>query len=459
LEWTRHEFSEQLSYYRGRVMQPQAPQFIKTLTSDLYFSRRSRFEIGWPWLILIPISLALTNCSPAYSERRVGYGPEQLRAEADCRQGKATGCSQIGRFLLARSENDTDNSKDQQRGLVFLEMACGQDDLAACTALGRFYLEQPKYGKSLARARTLLALSCDRQWAEACTSMGEVVWAEDRKDRQGILAFFRKGCELGDGRGCELVAKAQMADGFSGNPSQAKEALAKACATDRLSSCHLLAQTLVRDPETRKEGVGLFVKNCVRGFPGSCTQAAAFFAPLLSAYPDCNRAIPPADAACKAKDDDGCALAAFCRAQLQGAISLAAVEQLERLCDRSSALGCLYWADQQTGRGAMAADPGRVRGAYQTACRGHLIGSGIGCVRIQLMNLEEAKTSQGAESVISNLREACKESFAEACCKLAELYQKGQWVTADEAQSAEFQAKACQAKPCCARKNSDSAKP
>lgn len=289
--------------------------------------------------------------------------------------------------------------------------------------------------------------------------MGEVVWTEDRKDRPGILAFFRKGCELGDGRGCELVAKAQMADGFSGNLSQAKEALAKACATGRLSSCHLLAQTLVRDPVTQREGMRLFTKNCERGFPGSCTQAAALFAPLLSTYPDCNRALPLADAGCKAKDDDGCALAEFCRAQLQGGTSPTVVEQMERLCDRSSALGCLYWADQQAGQGAMAANSGRVRGAYQAACRGHLIGSGIGCVRIQIMNLEEAKTSQEAESIISNLREACKKSFAEACCKLAELYQKGQWVAPDEDQTADFQARACQARPCCTLKPDDSAKP
>ena len=330
--------------------------------------------------------------------------------------------------------------------------------MAACGALGRFYLQQPEYGKSLARAHSLLAHACDRKWAEACTDMGEVARLEDGRDRRKFWAFYRTGCELGDSRGCERFARAQMADRFSGDRTQAEQALAKACAAERLSSCHLLAQMLVRNPATLQEGVRLLGQNCKRGFAGSCTQGAGFSAPLLSAYPDCRRALPLASAACAAKDDDGCAIEDRCNAELQvtGAQSGTItgpnpVERLEQLCAKNSALGCLYWADAQTGSQAIAADPGRVRGAYLVACRGGLIGSGIGCVRIHLMDLAEAKTRHEAEPAISSLRDACKESFGEACCKLADVYRKGQWVTADEAQAAEFQSKACdlKEKSCC----------
>ena len=97
---------------------------------------------------------------------------------------------------------------DFERGLVLLEIACGQDDPASCTLLARIYVNGSQGKKFHARAHELAARACARRWGPGCTQLGEIIGGEEDQKEGADLAAFRQGCELGDGRGCELYGLA-----------------------------------------------------------------------------------------------------------------------------------------------------------------------------------------------------------------------------------------------------------
>jgi TPR repeat protein len=400
--------------------------------------------------LFVLFGLGAGTCAGAGPQGQLGWSNTQRAAEHDCQNGRVSACTELGKSLTEKTRTD----RDFQRGIVLLETTCGQDDLSACTALGLLYGDHPEVGSARTRARDLLTRACQRRAAEACTGLGEVVRGERWANRREATELFHTGCQLGDARGCELYALTQSVDNSISNEARVLAGLDLACRDGRRLDCHLLALAQLRDPSNRVAGAKLLAENCQHGFAMSCSHAAALFAPILSQQPQCSRALPLAEKACAANDEDGCAIAYACRPQNQRD-STSAFERLELDCERGSPLSCLYWAGAQAQRAEGAADPGRVRGAYEVACRSDFMGVGVACLRIAAADLGDAKTASEAEKVISFLREGCNRSYGEACCRLAEEYQSGRWVTADSDKVTELRTRACvlgQA-TCCAGKS------
>jgi TPR repeat protein len=381
------------------------------------------------WALVL--ALAGASCADTARQAHFGWGPTELDAEQRCQQGATAACGELGRFLVARS----DIEKDVERGLVLLEVACGQDDPPACAALGRMYIDRG-HDKARARARELLTRACARRSAEACTGLGEVLEI-DRGERVELVAAFHKGCALGDALGCERYGHILWRDTFGDGRTQAEEAFARACGLGRLSSCHLLAMVFAGDPARRAGGMDLLRRNCERGYARSCSTAAAAFAPLLSARADCRLAKPLAQKGCDGKEDDACAIADACA--LTGPARAATLHGLRLACERGVATSCLYWADAQTPE----ARNERVEKAYEIACHGDSPAAEVACPRLAIIALGRAQLSIDADRPLARLREACDHASGEACCGLADEYARGKWLPTDSTRASELREKAC----------------
>ncbi len=124
--------------------------------------------------------------------------PEAAEAQRSCNQGVAAACGALGRMLTAGEPHDA----ELERGMVLLELACGQDDPPSCAALGGIYARQARNNASArSRAQEMLSRACERSAANACTKLGRLFGT-----REAAGDTFRRACELGDPEGCEAFA-------------------------------------------------------------------------------------------------------------------------------------------------------------------------------------------------------------------------------------------------------------
>jgi TPR repeat protein len=382
------------------------------------------------------VALIAVSCASSRGANHVGWGAAQLEGERRCQGGSAGACGQLGAWLVEAGGDD----RTFEAGLVLLETACGRDDAPACAKLGGIYLRGYKQEAGKARGRELLKRACERGGAEACTALGEASAHATPREGEASLDLFRKGCKLGDDRACELLGQAELRDGLSGDRVVAEQAFALACGRGRRASCHLLALERLRDPARAQNGFDMLADNCKHGHGDSCLTLAMLGAPLLSHAPDCDRARPWAQLACRANNVDGCSLQAACELGVPGRRA-DALERLLRSCQQDSALACLYWADAQPASGQNDREAQRTATAYEVAC-----GEGleIACARGAAFALAGARTTTEAERPLEWLRRACDRANAEACCALSDAVRSATWLPADAAKAAELRTKACE---------------
>lgn len=363
--------------------------------------------------------------------------PGRADVQRRCAAGSGDACAELAVALAVPNSDD----KDFERGLVLLEVACGQRTPRACAALARLYLHD---GVEAARkrARDLATRGCARHEAESCTVMGEVIRAADHTDFLDASAAFRDGCELGDPRGCELFGVVQWDDDLAGDTVAGMAALERACAGGRLTACHQIGVLRVKDPKTRDSGWALIAQNCRRGHVPSCSIAAYATAPLISAKSECAQSLDFAERACAGGQANACAVAMVCRPQPLGGAP-PPTSQLHDACIHRVPLACLYWADQEEARANQHPPADQVVHAYNAACRGGFPAEEVACARAQALALDRAKDSTEAEPLISALQNECSNSSREACCALGDAYRDGKGVAADAEKARSFRAKAC----------------
>jgi TPR repeat protein len=373
------------------------------------------------WTIRVVGVLLLSSCSATGPRPLQHWGTTERALESRCQGGDWAACGELGRLLVSAERTD----REQERGLVLLEAACGQEDVPACTSLGIAYGTRSRVGTAGARARSLLAWACDRESAAACTGLGHISGA-------GGLRRLQRGCELGDGEGCERLAEAIVADSPE-ERGRVDALLARACRLGRLDSCRWLARLRLGRGDSRADGQALLLATCRRGHAPSCFSAAILFAPLLSEHADCARAQPLAAAACQGGEQEACAIADAC-------LPPATAQKNHRTgCDRLLGLACLYWAEGQSETSE------RRLSAYRTACEGDAghETTRIACGRLGALELAHAGNQAEAREALQQLETACRQSSGQACCELSEAYRAGIWIGADQARSGELRLQAC----------------
>ena len=128
-------------------------------------------------------------CAAKYPHGGFAVRPEEADAERGCQQGEPSACGVLGRMLIAAGTD-----QNFERGIVLLEIACGQDDAPACTTLTRVYMRGSNDKQSLARAHDLATRGCERGAAVACTQLGDVIQLE-RGDHSAQAAAYLRGCD------------------------------------------------------------------------------------------------------------------------------------------------------------------------------------------------------------------------------------------------------------------------
>lgn len=292
-----------------------------------------------------------------------------------------------------------------------------------------------------------LARACAAGHGAACTKYGDQFEMSHFQQVDEIAEWFRRGCELGDPDGCDKYASLQAYR--LKNWDQARWAYDRSCKTGRRGACHQLGKVLLEDPSQRAAAASLLERNCAEGFSLSCTLAAIAVAPLLGPEADCRRAVPLAEKTCgSSKEATACAIRDACQLADEGQRA-AALARLRLACDRRVSFACLYWADAQ---GDSPANPERVAGAYDIACRTEYREAEVACPRLAALKLAAASTPSQAEQLVRFLKKACEASLGAACCALADVYQSGKWADADPAEAKALNAKACRLgdSRCCA---------
>jgi TPR repeat protein len=389
--------------------------------------------------VLLSVFLALVACQHARPDGRVGWTDDEFALESSCQTGDTAACRDLG----ARLVQDKRPDKDMQRGLVLLEIACGQDDWKACGLLGDTYAtfssRDGQEGK-LGRAVEVLGHACTHGIASACTRKGEAIARNNPEDRAAAKSAFLAGCELGDALGCESLAVAELRSPHP-DTAEAENGFARACALSRLESCHGLGSLLWRDPKRRREAARLWKNACEKGLARSCDQLLVFGAPLLSPNSDCRMVDELANKLCLAGDRNGCAIRSAC--QLQGGASDGAglLEGLAAGCSSGHALSCLYWADQ--GERSANLDAPRLREAYARACRADGLGKEQACVRNLVRGVASPESSEQADKDAIVLSHYCYAGSAEACCGLGKIYETGKVFPKDPERARRLQRKAC----------------
>ena len=105
-----------------------------------------------------------------------------------------------------------------------------------------------------------------------------------------------------------------------------------------------------------------------------------------------------------------------------------------------------------------AADPERVRAAYDIACRGSGENPEVArfaCIRLAAVELARADNRLEASRMVPLLERACdepSEPSGEACCALASVHAAGKWVPSDAQKATTLREKACAlgTRRCCA---------
>ena len=391
--------------------------------------------------------VAAAACAVGVCTLRPGWSAQELEAERRCQAGQSAACGELGRLLVANVRSE----KDLDRGLVLLETACGRDDGQACAILGEQYRTRGD-ARATARARELLTRACDLRAGAGCAGLGELLQLEDARqphDARPSLEAFHRACELADARGCELygLAARRLDDGET-----EERAFTLACGLGRLATCDRLALLRLARPAGHDDGVALLIETCGRGFAPSCLDAARLFAPIVGRTPACGQALPVAERACAAKEEDGCAIADACRVEGRRDAP-AAVARLRNACDRGISTACFYWADAQErpDSAAPALAPEELQRAYGRACHGRPPVAPLACTRFIQLRLAGEVSATEASSMTAFLQRGCDQSVGEACCALARAYESGRGRDADAARAADLRTRACGlgAQPCC----------
>jgi TPR repeat protein len=195
-----------------------------------------------------------------------------------CDGGSPSGCIALGN---AHSNGDLGLPRDERQAVPLYQKACEQRVSAGCFNLARLYGRNPLSHDSLfdgAKALELYARVCGWGDAEACLQASRFTSTDEEN-----LAFLRRGCELGDQRGCQFLK-----DKIEG-PERARrkreqrarenspEGMQQACDSGDLDKCTVLAMWYSVEgsqvPMDMEKALALATSACEKGYDRACEEA------------------------------------------------------------------------------------------------------------------------------------------------------------------------------------------
>lgn len=159
------------------------------------------------------------------------------------------------------------------------EKDCASGDLMACTALGQmFQVGEGGADKNPSAARRLFKKACDGDHAPACVLLGQD--ALSRAQDTEAADALKRACDLGDPEGCVGFGVTVFEKNLLPRRDEAIAALDRGCQAKVPDACALTVEVLAvtDEPDLVVRAIAFGAEQCTAGDPGSCNNAAWFWA-------------------------------------------------------------------------------------------------------------------------------------------------------------------------------------
>jgi len=212
-----------------------------------------------------------------------------------CGQGHDESCVNLALLQI----QDDAAAQELSSPLDLLEGACARGVALGCGALGQLYVRaEHGMAKDLPKALALLDRSCQGGIAQSCAALGAVLALGDdvARDPPGAKKRERRACELGLSSACLVLGQESLDEHSS---QDAAGWFDRGCRIGDGESCGMLAamtdagQGVTRN---RQQALSLYRAACRLGAPGSCVELLQRHEPLPLPEPDRQRLI---NAACE----------------------------------------------------------------------------------------------------------------------------------------------------------------
>lgn len=215
---------------------PAAPSFSQAreaFARGMNAYNAQDYEVAAPLLIGLCEAGYSQPCGTAGMMVANGQGVEQDLPTAlslfdrGCTGGRSDSC----RYAALVYEQAAAPIRDDGKAASYEAKACELNDLAACQLLGYRYVTGVGVEKDRDQAFELSKKACDGGYGPGCTDLGRLYVPFPRNQNTGppynlaqAVTYYRKACDLKDGRGCALLAdKYEFGNGVEQDREKALE--------------------------------------------------------------------------------------------------------------------------------------------------------------------------------------------------------------------------------------------
>jgi serine/threonine protein kinase len=106
----------------------------------------------------------------------------------------------------AKSYNDGKSAFDHKQFVLaraLFKQACDAGDMRACNYLGSLYYQGLGGGQSTELAESVFGIACDKGTFSSCANLGTIY--QDSGKTKDARTYFKKACDGGSAKGCELL--------------------------------------------------------------------------------------------------------------------------------------------------------------------------------------------------------------------------------------------------------------
>jgi TPR repeat protein len=281
-------------------------------------------------------------------------------------------------------------------------------------------------------ARAALTSLCEKQeLARACSNLA---FSYDNPgpslilDYANSIKFYERGCQLGDGVGCNNLANHYIEGlGTKIDKNKAVTLLQKSCDLNYPMACYRLAVITMRgvllknNPQKVAE---LMIKGCSLGDSISCHDLGYLYIDGNGVAKDPKKAVELFTFACDKGLPRGCgSLGSFYLAGGVVAVDyLKAHELLQKACSGEDAPSCSNLGYMiETGKGSEA-DPKNAAQYYSKACTA---GDSLGCGNLGVLLASGKGVQKNDSMALPKLSIGCADKNPEACRYLAQFHEQG----------------------------------
>ncbi len=309
--------------------------------------------------------------------------------------------------------------------------ACEGGSMQGCYQAGIVYWTGEGVGKDIKAARSLLEISCDGGYDDACVALKKM-----KHSKQGDLSNAEAKEELDNFKVSSVDKEVNTDNQDSGLhstetdiseiPAVDIKAYRDNCSKGEMESCYKVGCTYFYGYKVKKNfelARGFFDLACQGGVTGACAKLSTTY---LGEKADFKKARKSANASCEKKVGLGCDILAFLYKEGKGVSkNLSLSKELTKKALR------YYNKESNVDTG------GKVNDYFG------LMDIGISCTQIGFHIAHDKSAKHDYNKILNYYKKGCQFNNADACSRIATLYELGEKVKLDLKKSEEYYIRAC----------------